>query len=131
MRLRIQTLAIVAGLLLLALPGHAAGLAGSWTAEFETPVGHAKYVFELALAGVTITGKATFERLGLGQKGQADLLEGKLTGDKVFFVEMLDMMGTPVRIEYKGTLKGDEIAFTRKVGDLGMQQFVAHRAKAQ
>ena len=41
------------------------------------------------------------------------------------------MMGTPVRVEYKGTLKGDEIAFTRKVGDLGMQQFVAHRAKAR
>jgi hypothetical protein len=131
MRLQHQTLAIVAGLLLQALPGHAAGLAGKWTAEFDTPVGHAKYVFDLVLTGDKITGKASFERMGLGTKGQADLLEGKLTGDLVFFVEMLDMAGTPVRIEYKGTLKGDEIAFTRKVGDLGMQQFVARRAKPQ
>jgi len=131
MRLRGQILAILAGLLLQALPGHAAGLAGKWTAEFDTPVGHVKYVFDLALSGDKITGKASFDRISMGQKGQVDLLEGKLTGDKVFFVEMLDMAGTPVRVEYKGTLTGDEIAFTRKVGGLGMQQFVAHRAKAQ
>jgi hypothetical protein len=104
---------IVAGLLLNALPGQAAGLVGKWTAEFETPVGQVKYLFDVVVTGDRITGKASFDRIGLGQKGQVGLLEGKLTGDEVFFVEMLDMMGTPVHVEYRGTLKG------------------AHRAKAQ
>jgi len=38
-------------------------------------------------------------------------------------------MGTTVRIEYTGKAKGDEIAFTRKVGDFGTEQFVATRVK--
>lgn len=65
----------------------------------------------------------------MGTTGEAELLEGKLTGDQVFFVESFDAMGTPVRIEYSGTLKGDEIAFTRKVGDFATEQLVAKRAK--
>jgi hypothetical protein len=65
----------------------------------------------------------------MGEKGEADILEGKLVGDKVSFVEMLDAMGNTVRIEYDGTVKGDEIAFTRKVGEFATEQFVARRAK--
>jgi len=38
-------------------------------------------------------------------------------------------MGSPVRIEYQGTVKGDEIAFTRKVGEFATEQLVARRAK--
>ena len=79
------------------------------------------------MAGDKVTGKASFERMG--EKGEADLLEGKLVGDKVSFVEMLDAMGNTVRIEYEGTVKGDEIAFTRKVGEFGTEQFVARRAE--
>jgi hypothetical protein len=77
--------------------------------------------------GEKVTGKALFERMG--QKGEADLLEGKLVGDQVSFAETFDAMGSTVRIDYKGTLKGDEIAFTRKVGEIATEQFVARRAK--
>ena len=121
-------LAIVAmGVLLGAVTANAADLAGKWTAEFDTQVGPQKYTFQLAVAGEKVTGKAFFERMG--QKGEADLLEGKLVGDKVSFVEMLDAMGNTVRIEYDGTVKGDEIAFTRKVGEFGTEQIVARRVK--
>lgn len=118
---------IVVGVLLGAVTASAADLAGKWTAEFDTQVGTQKYTFQLAVAGERVTGKASFERMG--QKGEADLLEGKLVGDKVSFVETFDAMGSQVRIEYEGTVKGDEIAFTRKVGEFATEQFVARRAK--
>jgi len=38
-------------------------------------------------------------------------------------------MGSPVRVEYEGTVKGDEIAFTRKVGEFATERLVARRAK--
>jgi hypothetical protein len=53
----------------------------------------------------------------------------RLVGDQVSFVEMLDTQGNSVRIEYKGTVKGDEIDFTRKVGEFATEQFVARRVK--
>ena len=127
MRIGARAAIIAMGVVLGALAAHAADLTGKWTAEFDTQVGPQKYTFNLAVAGDKVTGKASFERMG--EKGEADLLEGKLVGDKVSFVEMLDAMGNTVRIEYDGTVKGDEIAFTRKVGEFGTEQFVAKRAK--
>jgi hypothetical protein len=124
-RARLATIAM--GVLLGAVTANAADLAGKWTAEFDTQVGTQKYTFQLAVAGEKVTGKALFERMG--EKGETAILEGKLVGDKVSFVETFDAMGSPVRIEYEGTVKGDEIAFTRKVGDFGTEQFVARRAK--
>jgi hypothetical protein len=122
---RLSVLAVV--LLLGVLPALAADVAGKWTAEFDTQVGPQKYTFDLKVDGDKVTGKAFFERMG--EKGEAELLEGKLAGDQVSFVETFDAMGNTVRIEYAGTVKGDEIAFTRKVGDFGTEQFVAKRAK--
>jgi hypothetical protein len=118
---------ITMGVLLAALQALAADLPGKWTAEFDTQVGLQKYTFQLAVAGEKVTGKAFFERMG--GKGEAELQEGRLVGDQVSFVETFDAMGQAVRIEYAGTVKGDEIAFTRKVGDFGTEQFVARRAK--
>ncbi|HXK11943.1 MAG TPA: hypothetical protein VMT70_20055 [Vicinamibacteria bacterium] len=127
MRIGIRLSALATFVLLGAVQAHAGDVTGKWTAEFDTQVGPQKYTFDLKAAGEKVTGKALFERMG--QKGEADLLEGKLAGDQVSFVETFDAMGTPVRIEYKGTVKGDEIAFTRKVGDFATEQFVARRAK--
>ena len=90
-------------------------------------MGQQKYTFQLGVTGEKVTGKAFFERMG--GKGEAELQEGTLVGDQISFVETFDAMGTPVRIEYKGTVKGDEIAFTRKVGEFATEQFVARRAK--
>jgi len=118
---------LAAGLFLLAAPARAAGVAGKWTAEFDTQVGQQKYTFDFKVDGEKLTGKASFERMG--QKGEVDLLEGKVKGDTVSFVEMLDIEGNKLRIEYQGTLKGDEISFKRQVGDFATEDFVARRAK--
>jgi hypothetical protein len=127
MRFGSRLSALAVGLLFGALPALAADVAGKWTSEFDTQVGPQKYTFDLKVEGEKVTGKALFERMG--QKGEADLLEGKLVGDQVSFVETFDAMGTPVRIQYTGTVKGDEIAFTRKVGEFATEQLVARRAK--
>jgi hypothetical protein len=111
----------------LSLPALAADVTGKWTAEFETQVGVQKYTFDLKADAGKLTGTAAFERMG--EKGTAELKEGKVEGDKVSFVEMLDFQGNTVRIEYSGQLAGDEIKFTRKVGDFATEELVAKRAK--
>jgi hypothetical protein len=105
----------------------AADANGKWKAEFESQVGAQKYTFELKVEGEKLTGKAFFERMN--QKGEAELLEGKVKGDEIFFVEKVSVQGNELRIEYKGKLSGDEISFTRKVGDIATVQFVAKRVK--
>ena len=126
-RLSALAVGISLGAFVGAVPAHAADVTGKWTAEFDTQVGPQKYTFELKVEGDKLTGKAFFERMG--QKGEAVLTEGKVVGDQISFVEPLDMQGTPIRIEYKGTVKGDEIAFTRNVGEFGSEQLVARRVK--
>ena len=127
MRISIRASALAVGLILGVLPALAADVAGKWTSEFDSQIGLQKYTFDLKVDGEKVTGKASFERMG--EKGEVDLLEGKLVGDQISFVETFDAMGNSVRIEYKGTVKGDEIALTRQVGEFATEQIVARRVK--
>ena len=111
----------------LALPAYAADATGKWKAEFDTQVGVQKYTFDLKAEGDKLTGKATYERMG--QKGEAELKDGKVTGDDISFVEMLDFQGSPVPITYAGKVSAEQIKFTRKVGDFATEEFVATRIK--
>ncbi|MEP7336812.1 MAG: hypothetical protein ABI977_03640 [Acidobacteriota bacterium] len=106
---------------------YAAGVDGKWKAEFDTQVGLQKYTFTFKVEGEKLTGKASFERME--QKGEAELLEGKVGGSEISFVEKLSFDGNDIRIEYKGKINGDEISFARKVGDFATEQFVAKRVK--
>jgi hypothetical protein len=115
-------------ILLLTAFSFAADLSGKWTAEFRTPVGgEQKYTFEFKVDGEKLSGKAHFERLG--QKGEADLLEGKIAGDELSFIENLDTGSEVLRISYKGKIAGDEIKFARQVGDFSTVEFSAKRVK--
>jgi len=119
--------ALAAGLFLAALPALAADVAGKWTSEFDSQIGPQKYTYDLKVDGEKVTGKASFERMG--QKGEVDLIEGKLVGDQLSFVETSEFEGNTMRIVYKGTVKGDEIAFGRDVGGFVTEQIVARRVK--
>ncbi|HEY6552897.1 MAG TPA: hypothetical protein VI669_06055, partial [Vicinamibacteria bacterium] len=92
-----------------------------------TQVGVQKYTYDLKVEAGKLTGKASFERMG--QKGEVELKEGKVTGDDIAFVEMLDFQGNAMPITYTGKVAGDEIKFTRKVGDFATEEFVAKRVK--
>jgi hypothetical protein len=127
MRFIARTAAVAGIALTSALAAHAADVTGKWTAEFDSQVGPQKYVFDLKAEAGKVTGKASFERMG--QKGEAELKDGKLTGDDISFVEMLDFQGQTVPITYAGKIAGDEIKFTRSVGDFAKEEFVAKRVK--
>ena len=78
--------------------------------------------------GDALTGQATFEH-SMG-KGTVQLKNLKVEGDKVSFDEPLTINGDEITILYTGTLAGDELKLTRKVGDFGTEQLTAKRAGA-
>lgn len=106
----------------------AADVAGTWKAEFETQRGVQKYTFTLKQDGASVTGKASAEREG--EKREADLKEGKIEGDTVTFVEPLSVQGNDLQITYTGKISGEEIKFTRQVGDFGSSEATAKREAA-
>ena len=126
--MKTRLLGILALLMAVALPAAAADLPGRWTAEFESPIGVQKYVYEFKKSGDTLTGEATFDH-SLG-KGTVPLKDLKVEGDKVSFNEPLTIEGNQITITYSGTLAGDELKLTRVVGDFGSEQLTAKRAAA-
>jgi len=104
-----------------------ADITGKWKSEFDTQIGHLKYVYELKADGEKVMGKA-FRDLE-GTKTTIELVEGKLKGDEVSFVEPIKVQEQEIRIEYKGKIAGDEIKFVRKVGDFATTEIVAKRVK--
>jgi len=123
-----RLLTIAAMMLAVALPVAAAELGGRWTAEFDSPIGVQKYVYEFSGAGDALTGRASYEH-SLG-KGTVELKNLKVEGDQVAFTEPLTIEGNEITITYTGTLAGDELKLTRVVGEFGTEQLTARRAAA-
>jgi hypothetical protein len=106
-----------------AIGAHAADFNGKWTAEFDTQIGLQKYTYEFHVDGTKLTGKATNEH------GETAITEGKIDGDTITFVENLNFNGMDIKIVYTGKISGDEIKFTRKVGDFASEELIAKRVK--
>jgi len=112
---------------LLAAFANAADLAGPWHAEFESPRGRQKIQFEFKTEGDKLTGK-TVSRFGGGSR-EAEIQDGKVEGDTLSFVQVMNFQGNEMRISYTGKIDGEGIAFTRKVGDFGSSDFKAARGR--
>lgn len=125
-RVKCMMAAVVLGLVLMGNV-QAADVTGSWNAEFDTMIGVQKYTFTLKQDGGKVTGKAASD-IG-GENHEAELKDGKLDGDTITFVEILDFQGNELQITYKGTVTGDEIKFTRKVSEFAAEEFVAKRGE--
>lgn len=110
------------------LSAFAADITGTWKAEFETQRGLQKYTFTLKQDGTSVTGKASVEREG--EKREAEFKDGKVEGDTVTFIEPLKIQDNEINITYTGKISGNEIKFTRKVGDFGSSEAVARREGA-
>ena len=104
-------------------------IAGTWKSQFDSQIGTQTYTFELKVDGTNLVGKAIGERQ-IGTNEVA-ITEGKIDGDKVSFVEPLNFQDNEIRIEYTGTVSGDELKLHRKVGDLAEYDIVAKRVTAQ
>jgi len=105
----------------------AADVTGTWKSEFDSQIGLQKYTFTFKQDGARLTGKANSE-IGDRQR-EAELKEGKADGDAISFVEMLNFQDNEIRIAYTGKLSanGNEIKFTREVGEFAKEEIVAKR----
>ncbi len=114
-------------LVVLPLAVLAADITGTWKSEFDTQIGFQKYTFTFKQDGAKLTGKANSE-VG-DRKREAELEEGKVDGDTISFVEMLSIQDNEIRITYTGKLavNGNEINFTREVGEFAKEEIVARR----
>ena len=106
----------------------AADISGTWKADFDTQIGLQKYTYTLKQDGTAVTGKASADTNG--EKREADLKEGKIDGDTVTFVELLSFQGNDIRVTYKGTVSGNEIKFSRQVGEFATEEATAKRDPA-
>lgn len=100
---------------------------GTWNAEFDTQIGRQKYSYTLKQDGDKLTGKATAE--ARGQTRETELMEGKVEGDKITFVEMLNFGGNEIRITYTGTIAEGELKLSRAVGDIAKEDIVAKKGE--
>jgi len=126
--MKIRLLGTLALLIATVSTAGTAELLGRWTAEFDSPIGVQKYVYEFQKSGEALSGQATYEH-SMG-KGTVDLQNLKVDGDKVSFEEPLNINGDKITITYSGTLAGDELKLARVVGDFGTEQLTAKRAGA-
>jgi hypothetical protein len=102
----------------------AADISGEWKASFDTQIGQQNYTYTFAVKESTVTGKAKSDN------GESDILEGKVEGDKITFLEILNFQGMELRIQYTGKIvSADEIRFTRQVADFATEELVAKRVK--
>ena len=124
--MKIRFFGVLALLIAASMPAAAGDLLGRWTAEFDTPIGVQKYVYEFKKSADALGGEATFER-SIGN-GKVQLKNVKVDGDKISFDEPLSVEGNEITITYSGTLAGDELKLTRVVGDFGTEQLTAKRA---
>ncbi len=108
----------------------AADVTGTWHSEFDSQRGHQKYTFTFKQEGAKLTGKAN-ATIG-DQKREAELKDGKVDGDTISFAEVLSIQDNEIRISYTGKLSadGNEIKFTREVGDFARTEIVAKREQA-
>ena len=117
------TLKSAACFLLLAVSAFAQSVAGKWTAAIDTPIGVQNYTYDFKVDGEKLTGTAKSDMSG------SPITEGVVKGNTITFTEMLTFQDMTMKVTYKGTINGDEIKFTRTVGDFGSEDFVAKRAK--
>jgi len=96
---------------------------GTWKAEFDTQRGLQKYTFTLKQDGDAVSGMASVDTNG--EKREVTFKEGKIDGDKLTLVEPLSLQGQDARIVFTGKIAGNQIKFTRQVGDLGSSEATA------
>jgi hypothetical protein len=120
-----KTQGILLGLLLPCCASLAADVTGTWKSEFDSQIGLQKYTYTFKQDGTNLTGKANSEISD--QKREAELKEGRVDGDKVSFVEMLNFQGNDIRITYSGILVSNEMKLTREVGTFAKENIVVKR----
>jgi len=101
------TLALVA---LCAITALAADVSGKWVAQVPGRQGQPmETTFTFKVAGEKLTGMVSM------QFGDQEISDGKVSGDDIAFVTVMDFNGNTVKFIYKGKIAGNEIKFVREM----------------
>jgi hypothetical protein len=124
MRIRVMFL-FVALVGLLAVTALAADIDGKWKAEYSTPDGQTRTTtFTFKADGDKLTGTVS------GRQADTPISEGKISGGEISFVVVRNFGGEERKMQYKGTVAGDEIKLTMQFGpDMPPREMVAKRVK--
>ncbi len=88
----------------------AAAVDGKWEAEIEGPQGSTVIIIDLKADGEMLTGT-----LGNDMMGAAEIQDGKISGDQIEFVQVMQRGDFQMRFNYSGKVSGDEMELTRTV----------------
>jgi hypothetical protein len=111
-------------LLLTAAAALAADVNGKWVAQMPGRGGETREAtLNLKADGNSLTGSIT------GRRGEVQISDGKVDGDNISFVQVIEFNGNQVKLLFTGKVSGDEIKFTRqREGGDRKQEFTAKRA---
>ena len=104
-----------------AIAAFAADVTGKWAAQVPGRNGNQDVTFTFNQSGDSLTGSMTTAR------GEQQISEGKVDGDNISFVISIEARGNTFKQEYKGTVAGDEIKFTRSGGRGNPIEFTAKK----
>lgn len=90
----------------------AANVSGSWTLNVDTPMGAREMKLVATQNGQTLAGTMQTE---LGELP----ITGTVNGSNVAFVMNVNAQGMELKIDYAGTVEGDAMKGTVKLGDFG------------
>jgi len=109
--MKYKILAIGAVLLLCVAAALAADVTGKWVAETQGRNGPQQTTFNFKQEGTNLTGTVTTMRQG--NPVESPISNGKVEGDTLSFTQTMSMMGNEMKVNWKGTISGDEIKLTR------------------
>ena len=121
--LRQRVVVLSVSILAFAVCAVAADVTGKWIGSYESPRGTREMTYDLKADGDQLTGKVITAR------GESEIQEGKISGDEISFVRVLNMQDREIRMQHNGKVSGDEIQFTVTMGDRPPIEFVAKRVE--
>ena len=90
----------------------AINITGMWALNVETPMGAREMKFNATQTGETLTGTMA--------SGRGDMpITGTVKGSAVAFMMKVNAQGMDLQIDYAGTVEGDAMKGTMKLGDMG------------
>lgn len=116
-----KTLLLTTLLGIFALAASAADVTGKWTAQVPGRNGNQDVTFNLKQAGGDLSGSVTT------RAGEQQISEGKVDGDNISFKVSFEARGNTITQNYKGTVAGSEIKFTREGGRGNPIEFTAKK----
>ena len=104
---------LVTAFMLVACFAFSADVDGNWTGEMPGMDGSPMVInYTFKANGNTLTGMTSPEGMGM----DSPISEGKIDGNNISFIVVVDMMGMEMKMTYKGTVSENEIKLNMDMG---------------